>query len=156
MQLFLLKICVDYSLHLQYNTILKTSIVPVSLVQPSSKAFKAKIHQTENLSPEESLIRHQEIRKSTDQEGYARPKRCIFRRDKNKSAGGGDPREQIDKGSSFQREGAQTLKTRVPVLVLHLELFQKLSSGGGGLQALFCPVGGGCFVDNVSEGCGGG
>ena len=27
--------------------------------------------------------------------------------------------------------------------------------GGGGPQALFCPVGGGCFVDNVSEGWGG-
>ena len=26
--------------------------------------------------------------------------------------------------------------------------------GGGGPQALFCPVGGGCFVDNVSEGWG--
>ena len=24
----------------------------------------------------------------------------------------------------------------------------------GGLQTLFCPVGGGCFVDNVSEGWG--
>ena len=35
-----------------------------------------------------------------------------------------------------------------------LGLFQKLSSGGGGgAQALFCPVGGGCFVD-VSEGWG--
>ena len=27
--------------------------------------------------------------------------------------------------------------------------------GGGGAQTLFCPVGGGCFVDNVSEGWGG-
>ena len=36
----------------------------------------------------------------------------------------------------------------------YLGLFQKLSSGGGGgLQALFCPVGGGCFVD-VPEGWG--
>ena len=26
--------------------------------------------------------------------------------------------------------------------------------GGYGPQALFCPVGGGCFVDNVSEGWG--
>ena len=26
---------------------------------------------------------------------------------------------------------------------------------GGGPQALFCPVSGGCFVDNVSEGWGG-
>ena len=25
---------------------------------------------------------------------------------------------------------------------------------GGGAQTLFCPVGGGCFVDNVSEGWG--
>ena len=25
---------------------------------------------------------------------------------------------------------------------------------GGGPQTLFCPVGGGCFVDNVSEGWG--
>ena len=31
-------------------------------------------------------------------------------------------------------------------------LFQKLSLGGP--QALFCPVGGGCYVDNVSEGWG--
>ena len=36
----------------------------------------------------------------------------------------------------------------------NLGLFQKLSSGGGGPQTLFCPVGGGCFVDNVSEGWG--
>ena len=36
---------------------------------------------------------------------------------------------------------------------LLLGLFQKLSSGGGP-QAPFCPVGGGCFVDNVSEGWG--
>ena len=35
-------------------------------------------------------------------------------------------------------------------------LFQKLSSGVGGPQALFCLVGGGCFVDNVSKGWGGG
>ena len=28
--------------------------------------------------------------------------------------------------------------------------------GGVGPQALFCPVGGGCFVDNMSEGWGGG
>ena len=33
-------------------------------------------------------------------------------------------------------------------------LFQKLSSGVGGPQTLFCPVGGGCFVDNVFEGWG--
>ena len=26
--------------------------------------------------------------------------------------------------------------------------------GGGGPQALFCPLGGGCFVDNVSKGWG--
>ena len=26
--------------------------------------------------------------------------------------------------------------------------------GGDGPQTLFCPVGGGCFVDNVSEGWG--
>ena len=35
-----------------------------------------------------------------------------------------------------------------------LGLFQKLSSGG--VQALFCPVGGGSFVDSVFEGWGGG
>ena len=35
---------------------------------------------------------------------------------------------------------------------LTLGLFQKLSSKGGGAQTLFCPVGGGCFIDNVSEG----
>ena len=28
--------------------------------------------------------------------------------------------------------------------------------GGGGPQTLFCPVGGGRFIDNVSEGWGGG
>ena len=28
--------------------------------------------------------------------------------------------------------------------------------GVGGPQALFCAVGGGCFVDNLSEGWGGG
>ena len=33
-----------------------------------------------------------------------------------------------------------------------LGLFQKLSWGGP--QALFCLVGGGCFVDNVSKGWG--
>ena len=37
---------------------------------------------------------------------------------------------------------------------LSLGLFQKLSSGVGGPQALFRPVGGGYFVDNVSEGQG--
>ena len=35
-----------------------------------------------------------------------------------------------------------------------LGLFQKLSSGAGGPQALFCLVGGGCFVDDVCEGWG--
>ena len=39
--------------------------------------------------------------------------------------------------------------------LLCLGLFQKLSSGVGGLQTPFCPVGRGCFVDNVSEGWGG-
>ena len=29
-----------------------------------------------------------------------------------------------------------------------------LGGGGDGPQILFCPVGGGCFVDNVSEGWG--
>ena len=35
-----------------------------------------------------------------------------------------------------------------------LGLFQKLSSWVGGLQALCCPMGGGCFVDDMSEGWG--
>ena len=35
-------------------------------------------------------------------------------------------------------------------------MFQKLSSGVGGPQTLFCPVGGGCFVDNVVRGVGDG
>ena len=38
---------------------------------------------------------------------------------------------------------------------LQLGLLQKLSWEGAP-QALLCPVGGGCFVDNVSEGLGGG
>ena len=38
---------------------------------------------------------------------------------------------------------------------IELGLFQKLSWGGRP-QALFCPVGGGCFVDNMSKGWGGG
>ena len=37
---------------------------------------------------------------------------------------------------------------------LLLRLFQKIILRGVGPQALFCPVGGGCFVDNVSKGVG--
>ena len=48
---------------------------------------------------------------------YARPKRCFFRRWRKQVM---DSEERINKGSLFQREGAQTLKTLVPVLVLHL------------------------------------
>ena len=40
---------------------MKTSIAPVSSAWPSLKALQAKNHKTENRSPEEGHIRHQEI-----------------------------------------------------------------------------------------------
>ena len=48
--------------------------------------------------------------------------------------------------------GAGTV-ARTHTVTDYLGLFQKLSSGWvGGPQALFCPVGGGCLVDNVFGG----
>ena len=67
--------------------------------------------------------------------------------------------------SGTSRSSVQTSLQQSPVKLLEtskqsisppisLGLFQKLSSGGGGPQTLFCSVGGGCFVDSVSEGWG--
>ena len=54
----------------QYNTRQDNTdnfyIAPVSSAWPSSKAFQIKKHRTENICPEESHIRHQEIGKSTN------------------------------------------------------------------------------------------
>ena len=47
----------------------------------------------------------------------------------------------------FSMRGWVVLLKAVPEIIL---------GGGGGPQTLFRPVGGGCFVDNVSEGWGGG
>ena len=67
---------------IQYNTI-QYNTIQYNIVQYSTENFysaaifgvakfkgaSSQIHQTENFSPEESLIRHQEIGKSTDEEG---------------------------------------------------------------------------------------
>ena len=91
-------------MRLQYNTILRTSIAPVSLAWASSRALQAHNHETENMCSEESHIRHQEIGKST--------KRCILRRSRKRVR---DLEERIHRGSLFRREGAQALKTLDPV-----------------------------------------
>ena len=85
----------------QYNTILRTSIVPASLVWPSSKALQARKHETENICPQESQIRHQEIRKSATKGGCAGPSRCFVRRCQKQVK---DSEEQIHRRRLFQRE----------------------------------------------------
>ena len=40
----------------------------------------------------------------------------------------------------------------MPIRESKLRPVPEIFLGGGGPQTFFCPVGGGCFVDNVSEG----
>ena len=76
--------------------------------------LQAKKHKPENIYPEESHI-HQEIGKSTKEDTLGQ--KVVFRHCQKQVR---DSEERIHGGSLFQREGAQTLKTLVPVLVLHL------------------------------------